>query len=51
MNWIVAHWGYVALAYALVSDIMPFLPTKANGVAEAVLRVLGFLKDKKPVAQ
>lgn len=35
----------VALLYAAVSDLMPFLPTKANGVAQGLLMLLGKLND------
>lgn len=41
---VAAHWLAVALAaYAIVSDVMPFLPTKANGIAQAVLNSIKWL--------
>ena len=39
---------WFTLAYAMLSDIMPFLPTKANGVAQLILNVLKALFKGPP---
>jgi len=48
MQWLSQHWGYVALAYAVVSDVMPFLPSKANGIAQAIANILKAVMAAKP---
>ncbi len=36
----------VPIAYAVISEVLPFLPTKANGIAQWLLLVLRSLKKK-----
>ncbi len=51
MNYIIAHKVEIAAALAglglLISEIMPFLPAKYNGIAQALVAVL---PKKKPDA-
>lgn len=39
----------VVIAYAVLSEVMPFLPGKYNGIAHSVLSILGIWKVKAPV--
>ncbi len=56
MQWLSQNSEHVALAVTLatlvLSELLPFLPTKANGVAQAVINVLkafgGLFKKKVP---
>jgi hypothetical protein len=37
----------ILAAYAAVSEVMPFLPTKGNGPVHGLLIMLGLWKDKE----
>lgn len=48
MTFLIAHWPVIApVILVVISEAMPFLPTKYNGIAEAVV---GILTPKKPAA-
>lgn len=42
-NWINDHWTWVALA---VSEILPFIPNKVNGIISGIVRFLGLFLTK-----
>lgn len=49
MQWLLAHWPMLlAMLIALMSEVLPFLPTKANGIVQAILNVLKALPAPKP---
>lgn len=51
MNYLSSHWLQITaaagVAATVISEAMPFLPTKYNGIAEALV---GVLRGKKPDA-
>lgn len=52
MNWITAHWLQIsaisAASVAVISEIMPFLPTKYDGILDAIVGILGKIPAASP---
>lgn len=48
--WLIANWPVVlSVAILIVSELMPFLPTKANGIAQVFVNIGKKLLAKKGV--
>ena len=41
-------WLGLAIVVSVLSEVMPFLPTKSNGIAQFVLNILKALLGRKP---
>lgn len=41
MNFLIAHWPIIApVVLVVISEAMPFLPTKYDGIAQAVVGII-----------
>lgn len=48
LNWLATYWYFVIPL--LLTELLPFLPTKANGIVQAIVNIIGKLKAGPPVA-